>query len=85
VLSEEEFHELRRALYRWSERVPDVPVLGFLDSDSLMTPREVFEHFDRRTSEGRGIRTILEHGVRREGLPMVVERFSLGRNEERAR
>ena len=75
MLSENERSRLIEALSHWAELAPDEPTLGFLDSESLLTPRELLLAVQENDSDGIGLLEILENGVRREGIDAVTRRI----------
>ncbi|MBV9771533.1 MAG: hypothetical protein JOZ32_18325 [Bryobacterales bacterium] len=81
MLTEAERSEITAALAKWSESVPDKPLLGFLGSERFLTPREIVAEVERNTPDGQAVLEMLEHGLRREGMEAVVSR--LGRRHDR--
>lgn len=79
MLSADEVRRLVEALTLWAKQTPDIPVLGFLQQEELMTPSEIVQAVSKQTEDGRAILGILEHGVRREGLDAVTERLQLSK------
>jgi hypothetical protein len=75
MLTEDERRELLDAVIAWANAAPDEPVLGFVGSEGLCSPRELVHEVEARTGTGEAFLQMLEHGVRREGLKQVVSRF----------
>jgi hypothetical protein len=68
MLSDEERISIIEALEEWSEHATDEPVLGFMASEGLKTPREIVREVQEGTSDGQAVLDMIEHGVRRIGL-----------------
>lgn len=75
MLSEAERGEIIEALAIWAEQVPARPMVGFLEHQDLLTPREVVAAVQETTASGEALLEILEYGVRREGIEAVVDRI----------
>jgi hypothetical protein len=75
MLNPDEREQLVAALERWSERSPNVPMMGFLESGTIMTPLQMVVEVKENTSDGLAILEMLEHALRREGMAKVVERL----------
>jgi len=51
-------------------------VIEFVGGDRFLTPYQVYIEVERNTPDGRAILTILEHGVRQEGLQQILSRLT---------
>jgi hypothetical protein len=81
MLTPQERQNIIVALEAWAQSVPDTPLIGFLDSKHLLTPKElVREVKDEKSRDGQAVLEILEHGVQREGIERVIARLE-GENE----
>lgn len=76
MLSAEERKQVSAAVWRWAKEAPDVPVAGILGRHEKLTPKQIAQAIDNETREGKAFLEFLEHGVRREGVERVVERFT---------
>ena len=76
MLTEDERELLVSALWYWAEAVPDEPLIGFLEHEGLLTPREVARAVQEgESADGEALLAILEYGVRREGIDAVTDRI----------
>jgi len=75
MLTSEERISIVQALSVWANFAPDEPVLGFVQANSLKTPKEILSEVLEKTSDGEALMEMIEHGVRREGLSAVVSRL----------
>jgi len=75
MLNQVERKQIVEALTLWSQTVPNEPMLGFLEGDQYLTPREIVAAVQQNTQDGQAVLEMLEHGVRREGLEAVVARL----------
>jgi len=75
MLTVQENEAVLAALQAWAKSTPDEPVIGFLGGDERLTPQQVVTHVRTKTSHGRAMLEMLEHGIRREGVERVVTRF----------
>jgi hypothetical protein len=75
MLTSAERSMILQALQEWAKFAPDEPVLGFIQSEGLKTPKEILVEVIEKTSDGEALMEILEHGVRRQGLLAVVTRL----------
>jgi hypothetical protein len=77
MLTDDERIQITKALQQWANHAPkDEPVIGFLGGGRFLTPFQVFMEVMQETPDGQAVLTILEHGVRREGLQRVVNRLT---------
>jgi len=76
MLTLEEREKILLALREWTEFTPDEPVLGFIQSNVLKTPKELFKEIEENTPDGIALMQIIEHGVRLIGIEAVVRRLS---------
>jgi hypothetical protein len=75
MLSALEHDRILDALSSWAEQAPNRPMIGFLEHQALLTPRELVAHVRERTEYGEALLEILEYGVRDEGIDAVFERI----------
>jgi len=75
MLAEAERDQIIEALAAWAEQAPERPMVGFLEYQDLLTPRQVVVAVQENTAAGEALLEILEYGVRREGIEMVVRRI----------
>jgi hypothetical protein len=75
MMSSDEREAVLAALEVWAKQSPNEPVAGFLQSERLKTPNELVEAVRRESSDGQAVLQILEHGIRRFGLKLVVTRL----------
>ena len=80
MLDDEERTVLLAALRSWASGAPDEPTIGFLADTDLLTPTELVDAVSNQTASGVAFLEIMEHGVRRDGMTSVVNKFQ--RNEE---
>ena len=86
MLTQIERLQIVDALHTWAKSVPNEPVVGFAGKDGFLTPYEIVEQVEIDSQLGQAVLSILEHGMRREGIEAVVSRFggqSLGRSKSR--
>jgi hypothetical protein len=81
MLSSDEREQIVAILQEWTERVPDVPVAGFLETPRgrprrLLTPTELATAAAEGTPDGEALLQILEHGLRLEGMETLRRRFT---------
>ena len=77
ILTHAERIQITKALQQWAEAAPkDELVFEFAGGDRFLTPFQVYVAVERNTPEGKAILSILEHGVREEGLQQVVSRLT---------
>lgn len=81
MLTSEERSQIVEALRYWAGKIPDEPMLGFLQKGlemadgEYLTPHQIVAAVLDETPDGIAVLDILEHGVRREGIEKVVARF----------
>ena len=77
LLTNEERIQITKALQQWATQAPkDELVIEFVGGDRFLTPYQVYIEVERNTPDGRAILTILEHGVRQEGLQQILSRLT---------
>ena len=77
MLTNEERIQITKALQQWARQAPkDELVIEFVGGDRFLTPYQVYIEVERNTPDGRAILTILEHGVRQEGLQQILSRLT---------
>ncbi|WP_031495313.1 hypothetical protein [Bryobacter aggregatus] len=74
-MSQAERAKVIEALIIWAKSAPEEPVIGFIGGGAILTPREIVRAVQQETEDGQAILEILEHGIRREGIDMVLNRF----------
>ena len=72
MLSPAEKRAVLAALKTWVSISSDVPKFGFLSSESLMTPAQLYQEVIDGTSDGEALLGIIEFVVRRKGLQQAV-------------
>jgi|GEM_PF-2910803 len=75
MLTELEIAKLMEALKAWAAQAPREARLHVLGEDHAYTPEEMLVEVQKGTGAGLALLSILEHGVRREGLDSVVDRL----------
>lgn len=76
MLSTEERTQITEALRSWAASAPNEPMIGFVNDQDLMTPKQVVAQVAKNSRAGQSVLEILEHGMRREGIEAVVNRLS---------
>ena len=77
ALTNDEWNVLHDALKYWASQMPDEPVLGFLEGESLLTPHQLLwaiENADK-DDDGAAFMEMLEHAIRRTNVAKVARRF----------
>lgn len=76
-MTPDEKQRLKEAFNTWAQNVPDpdAPAMGFI-GQKLLSAREAAAAVQAETPTGRDILSILEHGVKVEGIDKVVARLT---------
>jgi hypothetical protein len=73
----EERIQITKALQQWAKQAPkDELVIELFGADRFLTAFQAYIEVERNTPDGQAILTILEHGVRQDGLQQIVRRLT---------
>ena len=76
-LTNEERIQITKALQHWAKQAPnDELAIEFMGRDRSLTRFQVYIEVERNTADGQAILTILERGVRQDGLHQIVSRLT---------
>lgn len=75
MLSPGERKEVLDALRVWANETSGAPVWGYIGGKELLSARELVNAVEDQTEEGEAFLEVIEHGIQREGMSSVLERF----------
>lgn len=77
LLTDKERIQITKALQQWAKQAPnDELAIESVGRDRFLTRFQVYIEVERNTADGQAILTILEHGVRQDGLQQIVSRLT---------
>ena len=77
ILTNEERIQITKALHQRAKQSPqDELVIELFGEDRFLTPFQVYIEVEQKTPDGQATLTILEQGVRQEGLEQIVSRLT---------